>query len=93
MSFWFDRNKDKDRDTISRNSTFIITERGREKLQEFNGDPNSQVFVALETDGSSNIAELSRATRITPGQLERLLPILLRQGYIQDATQSSDFGV
>ena len=65
-----------------KNSLFRLTETGREKLQTFSGDTNSRILVALETEGSLNLDELSKQAHIPNDKLERLLPILCRQGLI-----------
>ena len=80
MGFFFGRNKGKG---IPANATFRLTQEGREKLQEFNGDPKSQILVALETKGTSDMEELSSASGLSKGQVERLIPKLIRGGYIQ----------
>ena len=79
MSFFFGRGKRK----IPPNASFRLTQEGREKLQDFTGDPKSQVLVALETQGTSDIDELSRSSGLGRGQVERLIPGLIRGGYIQ----------
>lgn len=79
MPFWFGRGKRK----IPPNASFTLTQQGREKLQDFSGDPKSQVLVALETQGSCDIDELSQASGLSRGQVERMIPGLIRGGYIQ----------
>lgn len=68
---------------IPKNATFRLTQEGREKLQEFSGDPKSQILVALETHGSSDIDEISSASGLSRGQVERFIPSLVKGGYIQ----------
>lgn len=65
------------------NASFRLTQEGREKLQEFAGDPKSRVLVALETRGTSDIEEISQASGLSRGQVERLVPTLVRGGYVQ----------
>lgn len=79
MGFFFGRNKKK----IPANATFRLTQEGREKLQEFSGDPKSQILTALETRGTSDIEEMSNASGLSRGQVERLVPQMIRGGYIQ----------
>lgn len=69
--------------TIPTNATFRLTQEGRAKLQEFGGDPKSRILVALETHGSSDIDEISNQSGLSRGQVERLVPTLVRGGYIQ----------
>ena len=78
---------------IPANAAFRITEQGKDKLQEYGGDPKSRVLVALETRGTSDVDEISNATGISKGQIERLIPVLLRGGYIQFVTGSGGGGV
>ena len=68
---------------IPPNATFRLTQEGREKLQEFSGDPKSRILVALETRGTSDIDEISQASGLSRGQVERLIPTMIRGGYIQ----------
>ena len=74
---------------IPPNATFRLTQEGREKLQEFGGDPKSKLLVALETRGTSDIDEMSQASGLSKGQTERLIPVLVRGGYIQYINASS----
>ena len=78
----FDRNKKQ----ISRYDTFSITQSGRDKLQMYTGDTRSQLLVALETEGSSNIDDLAKASGISRGQLEHIIPQLLRGRLIQTSS-------
>jgi hypothetical protein len=68
---------------IPSTAMFRITEEGRDKLQEFNGDAESRVLVALETRGSSNIETIANVSRVQRGQVERIVPRLVGQGKIQ----------
>jgi hypothetical protein len=78
----------KKRKAYTASTTFRITEQGREKLQNYAGDPDSQILVALETRGSSNIDEIAGACqgRVSRGQVERRMPVLVRQGYAQETS-------
>ena len=71
------------------NATFRITQEGREKLQEFGGDPKSRILVAFETRGTSDIDEISQASGLSRGQVEKLVPSMVRAGYIQYISTSS----
>lgn len=88
MSFFFGR-KTKN---IPPNATFRLTQEGREKLQEFGGDPKSRVLVALETRGTSDIDEISQASGLSRGQIERLVPALIRGGYVQYVSTAMEDG-
>jgi DNA-binding MarR family transcriptional regulator len=74
---------------IPTNATFRLTQEGRDKLQEFGGDPKSRVLVALETRGSSDIDEIAQTSGLSRGQVERLIPVLVRGGYIQYLSASA----
>jgi len=73
-------------------ATFRLTQEGREKLQDFGGDPKSRILVALETRGTSDIDEISQTSGVSRGQVERLIPTLIRGNYIQyvSATMGDD---
>ncbi len=76
------------RRNIDPSDTFQITQQGREKLQEFNADPKSQILMVLETRGSSTLDEIASASGLPRGQVERLLPMLMPH-YVQCISSSS----
>ena len=82
MPYLFDRFR-KGSKAIPATATFRLTEQGRDKLQEFSGDPKSRILVALETRGTSDINEISQASGLSKGQVERMIPSMVRGGYIQ----------
>ena len=67
---------------MDKRSAFRLTATGRGKIQEFSDDPHSRILVALECGGSQDVEELRSATGLSGGQLERVLPSLMRKGYI-----------
>lgn len=70
------------RSRIDYRGSFRLTQEGREKVQEFSGDPASRVLMALECHNTSmSIDELSRELRIPVGQLEPILARLTKSGY------------
>ena len=77
---FFNRGKGKG---IPPNATFRLTQEGREKLQEFGGDPKSRILTALETQGTSDIDEISQTSGVSKGKVEKLIPAMLKGGYIQ----------
>jgi len=81
MAYLFDRMR-RGSKAIPANATFRLTESGRDKLQEFSGDPQSRILVALETRGSTNISEIAQASGLSRGQVERLVPTMVRGGYV-----------
>lgn len=85
MSFFFDRFK-RGKRLIPPNAAFRITEQGKDKLQDFGGDPKSRILVALETRGTCDVDEIAQTSGLGRGQIERLVPVLLRGGYIQYIT-------
>ncbi len=76
---------------ISPDDTFQITQAGREKLQEFAGDPKSRILMALETRGTSNIDEIAATSGLPRGTVERLMPTLIPH-YAQCISQMSSIG-
>lgn len=71
------------RNKIPPNATFSLTERGREKVQDFGSDPKSRILTDIEMNGTSDVEEIRQRTGISKGQIERLIPVLVRGGYIQ----------
>jgi len=87
MSFLFDRKKGKN---IPPNATFRLTQSGKEKLLDFGGDPKSRILMALETRGTSDISEISQASGLSKGQVERLVPAMIRGSYVQYVSSSTE---
>ena len=77
MSFFNKRTRN-----VPPNATFRLTQEGREKLQEFGGDPKSRILMALETRGTSDVSEIGQASGLSRGQIERMVPAMIRGGYI-----------
>lgn len=65
------------------NATFRLTQEGREKLTDFGGDPKSRILSALEARGTSDLNEISQTSGLKRGQIESLLPAMIKGGYIQ----------
>ena len=74
--------------TIPLNASFRLTQEGRTKLEDFGSDPKSRVLVALETRGTSDIDEISQSSGLSRGQVERLIPTMVRAGYVQYISSS-----
>jgi len=68
---------------IPPNATFRLTQEGREKLQDFGGDPKSRILMALETHGTSDVDEIAQASGLRRGMVERMIPAMTRAGFIQ----------
>jgi len=84
---FFNRGKGKG---IPPNATFRLTQEGRDKLQEFGGDPRSRILVALETRGTSDVDEISQESGLSKGKVESLIPKMRRAGYIQYVSAMSE---
>jgi len=65
-----------------------LTQEGREKLQEFSGDPKSRILMALETRGTSDLDEIAEASGLSKGQIERFIRPLVAGQYIQYVSSS-----
>lgn len=74
---------------IPPNASFRLTQEGRNKLQEFSGDPKSRILVALETRGTSDIDEIAQASGLSRGKVESLIASLVRGSYVQYVSASS----
>lgn len=85
MSFFDRRSK-----RFPPNATFTLTQKGRDKVQDFGGDPKSLVLTALETRGTSDMDEIAQASGVSKGQIERMIPGMVRGGYIQYITATSE---
>lgn len=86
MGILFGREHNK---SIPPNATFRITQQGTDKLQEFTGDSKTQILMALETGGTSDIAEISQRCGMGKGKVERFIPALIRGGYVQYVSANS----
>ncbi len=75
---------------IPRNATFRLTQEGREKLQEFSGNPKDRILMALETRGTSDLDEISEASGLSRGQVERFIAPLVTGQYIQYVSASKE---
>jgi len=71
------------RSNVPEHATFTLTEMGRGKATEFTGDPKSRVLMALESQGASNSREIAQAAHLSKGMVERMIPTLVKGGYIQ----------
>jgi len=77
------------RRVVPRNATFRLTQQGTDKVQEFGGDPGSRILAALESNGTSNINEISLNSQLSRGKVESKIPSLVKGGYIQYVSSSS----
>ena len=84
----FDRN----RPVIGRNTTFRLSEIGRERLSNLynSGNQSDRVLAAMECLGSAaNADEISRSAHMSRGQVELLLSGLLKGGMVNNASSGS----
>lgn len=70
-------------------TSIVITEQGKEKLQEYGGDDRGRILLILETRGSLDSGEISKACGIGRKRVEQLIPALLRGGYVRFVTSGS----
>jgi DNA-binding MarR family transcriptional regulator len=68
---------------LPKNATFRLTQEGKEKLQSYTGTPQARILAALESCGTSDRDEISNATGLSRGSVERNVVALLQKGYIQ----------
>lgn len=68
---------------LPKNAAFRLTQEGREKLQTYTGTPQARILAALETCGTSDRDEISSASGMGRGQVERNLLVLIQKGYVQ----------
>jgi len=69
--------------SIPRGATFTLTEIGSRKAETFSGDDRTRVLMALEQNGASTTEEMSRIAKVNKGKVERMIPTLIRGGFIQ----------
>ena len=78
---------------LRKDSVFMITESGKGKLGDsFDGGADGRVLMALESDGNKDMKEISRASGLSVGHVERTIYALLRRGYIQPTGQGDGYG-
>jgi len=68
---------------LPKNSTYRLTQEGREKLQSYTGTPQARILAALETQGTSDRDEIASYSGMGRGQVERNVMALLQKGYVQ----------
>ena len=73
---------------IPRSTTFTLTQLGQSKAENYTGDERTRILMALESNGVSNIEEISRYSRVSKGRIEKLIPSLIKGGYIQPIRSS-----
>jgi len=89
MGFFFDRFFNKKGAHIPPDAALIITEQGKDALQEYGGDERGRILLALETRGSCDVNKISSTSGLTVGQVERAVPGLLRSGYVRFVTSGA----
>lgn len=77
---------------INLRGSYAITERGKEFVSDrFDGSVDGLILVQLE-HGSGTVDTISRDMNMPRGRVERVLGRLVRQGYVQDISGSTDEG-
>ena len=77
---------------LPKNSTFRLTQEGREKLQSYSGTPQARILAALETNGTSDADEIAHASGLGRGRVEKELLILMQKDFVQRAGEMSRLG-
>ena len=75
---------------IPSSAVFTLTQIGRAKAEEFGGDNKSRILVALETNGTSNLEEIARTSRINKNSVVRIIRHLIQSGYVQPVRGSEE---
>ena len=70
------------RTTVPASATFALTPLGKEKAEQFGGDPKSRVVIAIEELGPSPVKDIVQETGLRRGQVESIIKQLSRGGYI-----------
>ena len=71
------------RTNIPNSITFSLTPLGKRKAEDFNGDTESRILVAIEeSGGGSNISEICASTGIGRGKVEKVLLRARRGGKV-----------
>jgi DNA-binding MarR family transcriptional regulator len=68
---------------LPKNSTFRLTQEGKEKLQSYSGTPQARILAALETNGTSDADEIAHTSGLGRGRVEKEILILMQKGFIQ----------
>ena len=68
---------------LPKNSTYRLTQEGREKLQSYSGTPQARILAALETQGTSDRDEIANASGMSRGSVEKHVLTLIQKGYVQ----------
>lgn len=67
---------------VPRFATFRVTEEGAQKIRSGNYSAPVRVLIALQTEGSANVEEISKMAGLGRGQVERLIVRLTQAGYV-----------
>ena len=69
---------------LHRYDTFMATQMGKDKIAtSYDGSARHRIIVALDTQGSSTLDEIARASGLRRGMVEGVLVGLVRSGYVQ----------
>jgi hypothetical protein len=87
MSFFDNVLKGKKR--VPPGACFRISQEGVEKLLDGSKDAKDRVLSALQSRGSCDISEISQTSGLSRGQVESIMPSLLKGGYVSYINASS----
>ena len=82
------------RNDLNLNSRFHITQRGTESLANNSEDYETaryRILVVLESAGGSmNVESIAQRAHLAQKQVERVLPSLMHQGFIETLTNNQN---
>jgi len=67
--------------TISSNTEFGLTAKGKSKAEDFGGDSKSRVLSTMDEIGSATIAEIAKEAGIGRRKCEKVLRWLVQHNY------------
>lgn len=73
---------------VPRNATFVLTEIGRSKAENFTGDTRTRILMALDQNGASNTEEIAKLAKVNKGKVEAMIPSLVSGGFIQPVREN-----
>lgn len=68
--------------TVSSNTEFGLTPRGKHKAEEFGGDTKSRILATIDELGPSTISEIAKESGISRGKCEKIIRWLVQHGYV-----------
>jgi len=68
--------------TISSNTEFGLTAKGKHKAEEFGGDTKSRILATMDEIGSATISDLAKESGIGKRRIEKNLRWLVQHNYV-----------